>query len=388
MFKWLPFVLSNLRRRPLRFVFTLGSIIIAFLLFGLMQALSNGLAGTINLAGADRLMSLNKISIIQPIPYAYLQRVRATPGVKYAVPLVWVGGLYKDNRQQIPVVATDPESFLNVYSEVIVDPKAKTAFLSDRRAAIIGPTLARQLGVKAGDRVPIRSAFYKTKDGSDTWDLQIVAVYDVASTGSADKGSMYFNYEYFNESVTFGQDNISWMGLKLNDAGQAESIAKRIDAMFANSSNETLTSTEKAMAKRWAAQIGDIGAILTWVTTAVFFTMLLVIANTMAQSVRERTNEIGVLKTLGFKNRLVLGLVLIEALAMTVIGGLIGLFFATGAVAAIGTLIKQYLPVFAVDRQIVTTSIALMIALGFIAGMWPATQAMRLKITDALRRGG
>lgn len=388
MFKWLPFVFSNLRRRPLRVVFTLGSIIIAFLLFGLMQALSNGLAGSINLAGADRLMTLNKISVIQPIPYAYLQRIRATPGVKYAVPFSWIGGMYKDERQQQPVQATDPESFLSVYPEIVLDAKARSAFLTDRRAAIIGPTLATRLGIKAGDRVPIRSAFYKTKDGTNSWELNVVAVYDVAANGSADKGSLFFNYEYFNESVTFGRDNVSWIALKLNDAGQAESISKRVDAMFANSSTETLTSTEKAMAKRWAGQIGDIGAILTWVTTAVFFTMLLVIANTMAQSVRERTNELGVLKTLGFNNGRVLGLVLAESLALTVLGGLIGLFLATGLVAGIGPTIRQYLPVFKVDQQIVTLSIVLMIVLGFAAGVWPATQAMRLKITEALRREG
>jgi putative ABC transport system permease protein len=388
MLKWLPFVFSNLRRRPLRVVFTLGSITIAFLLFGLMQALSNGFAGSINLAGADRLVSMNKISVIQPVPYSYVQRIRATPGVKYATHMTWVGGMYKDERAQLPVQAIDPESFLNVYPEIVLSDKAKQEFITDRRAAIIGPTLASRLGIKVGDVVPIRSAFYKTKDGTDTWELRIVAIYDVAANGAADKGSMYFHYEYLNESLQFGRDNVSWMSLKLNDAGQAESVAKRIDAMFANSSNETLTSTEKAMAKRWANQIGDIGAILSWVTTAVFFTMLLVIANTMAQSVRERTNELGVLKTLGFKNGRVLGLVLAEALTLTVLGGLIGLFLATGLVAGIGPMIRQYLPVFQIDQQIVVTSIVLMIALGLIAGLWPAMQAMRLRITDALRRGG
>jgi putative ABC transport system permease protein len=387
MFKWLPFVLANLRRRPLRLFFTLGSIIIAFLLFGVMEALRTGFSASIDLAGADRLMTLNKVSIINPMPYSYVQRVRTIPGVKYVTYTNWFGGLYKDEKQQVAVIATEPESFLQVFQDIRLDDTAKAAWLSDRQAMIVGPGIAKRLQIKVGDRIPIRSAFYKKANGGDTWEFNVVGIYAVAPDSGVDQQSMYFHYDYLNESLQYGKDMVGWMSVKVNDPGAGEAIARRIDGMFANSSYETSTSTEKAFAKRFADQIGNIGAILLWVTTAVFFTMLLVIANTMAQSVRERTNEIGVLKTLGFKDGRVVGLVLSEALALTLLGGLIGLLFAYGAVGGIRTFIGQYMPVFEIGGQTAGASVLLMVGLGLVAGLWPAMQAMQLKITDALRRG-
>jgi putative ABC transport system permease protein len=387
MFKWLPFVFSNLRRRPLRVFFTLGSIVIAFLLFGVMEALRTGFSATVDLAGADRLITLNKISIINPMPFSYVQRIRTAPGVKNATYYVWFGGLYKDERQQISVIASDPESFLQVYPEYILDEKTKSAWFSDRQGLLVGPAIAKRFGIKVGDRIPIRSAFYRKADGGDTWEFNVAGIYGIAPNSTVDPNSMYFHYDYLNESLQFGKDMVGWVGIKVNDPGTAESVARRIDAMFANSSFETSTSTEKAFAKRFADQIGNIGAILLWVTTAVFFTMLLVIANTMAQSVRERTNEIGVLKTLGFRDGSVVGLVLAEALALTFLGGIIGLLLAYGAVEGIGSMIRQYMPVFAIGPTTLAVSLILMLVLGLIAGLWPATQAMQLKITDALRRG-
>lgn len=387
MLKWLPFVLANLRRRPMRVFFTLGSIVVAFLLFGVMEAFRTGFSATIDLAGADRLMTLNKVSIINPMPYSYVQRVRNVPGVKVATYTNWFGGLYKDEKGQLSVLATDPESLLQVFPEILLDDKTKTAWFSDRQAIIVGPGIAKRLGIKVGDRIPIRSAFYRNQSGGDTWEFNVAGIYSVKPNSNADVQSMYFHYDYINEGLQFGKDMVGWISIKVIDPGTAEGIARRIDAMFANSSFETSTSTEKAFAKRFADQIGNIGAILLWVSTAVFFTMLLVIANTMAQSVRERTNEIGVLKTLGVQNGRVVGLVLAEALMLTVLGGCIGLFFAYGAVEGVGSMIRQYMPIFEIGSQTLIASIVMMLALGIIAGLWPATQAMRLKITEALRRG-
>ena len=196
-----------------------------------------------------------------------------------------------------------------------------------------------------------------------------------------------FHYEYYNESLQFGRDQIGWMTVKVKDPGQAEAIAKRIDAQFANSSDETKTGTEKAFTKQFMEQLGNIGKILISVVFAVFFTMLLVTANTMAQSVRERTNEIGVLKTLGFSSNTVLRLIIGEALFLTILGGLIGFGLAYLAVGAMQPMMKQYFPIFEIDSSTIITALALMMALGVVTGLWPALTAMRLKITDALRKG-
>jgi len=388
LLKWLPLVVANLRRRPLRLLFTLASIIIAFTLFGVLESLRTGFSRTINLAGSDVLMTLNRVSIIQPLPRAHVERVRAVPGVEEVAGWNWFGGVYKDGRTQIPVYPVDPEETLRIFPEITMPAAQRSAWLMDRQGAMVGVAVASRYGWKVGDRVPIRSTIYTRTDGSDTWDVNIQAIYDVetAQGANVDKASVFLHYDYFNESLRFGKDNAGWLVLRIDDSQRAPEIAASIDALFANSSNETKTSTSRAMAKQFADQVGSIGTILVAVVTAVFFTMLLVIANTMAQSVRERTREIGVLKTLGFSSAQIMGLVLLESLALTLVGGLAGLLLAYGAVEGLGEAIRQFIPVFEMTAGTVGLALGLMLALGAIAALWPAGQAMQLKIVDALRR--
>jgi putative ABC transport system permease protein len=237
-----------------------------------------------------------------------------------------------------------------------------------------------------GQTIPLRSAIWRKSDGSDTWQFTIVGIYDVKGTGM-NKASAFFNYDYFNESLQFGKDNAGMIAIRVADPAESDKVAARIDAQFANSMSETKTATERAFIKRFLDQMGNIGLILVSVTTAVFFTMLLVTANSVAESVRERTNEIGVLKTLGFGGKSILTLVLLESLSLTFVGGLIGLGLAALLALVLGEMIKDYFPTFALTTGTVTTGIALMLAFGLVTGLWPALAAMRLKIVDALRRG-
>ena len=386
MFAWLPLVWANLTRRKLRLLFTLGSIIVAFTMFGLLEALRTSFAGTVSLAGADRLISISKISIIHSLPRAYFEKVKTVPGVSAVTQFNWFGGVVKDGRTQIPVYPTDPANFLAMYPEVKIAAAERETWLADRQGIIVGPLLAKEYGWKVGDRVPIRSAIYRKEDGGDTWEFNVRAIYDVVGSAGWDKGSVVFHYDYFNESLRRGRDQIGWMVLRVSNPKESEQIAHRVDELFANSTDETKTATERAFIKQASEQVGNIAAILVSVVSAVFFTMLLVTANTMAQSVRERTNEIGVLKTLGFGDGILLGLVLLESLTMTILGGLIGMALAWLAVGALGPVVEQYLPVFGLNRSTVLASLALMVGLGAVAGLWPALSAMRLKITDALRR--
>lgn len=386
MLAWLPLVLANLRRRPMRLVLTIASIVIAFTMFALLEALRGGFSTAVNLAGTSRLMAINKVSIIQPLPVSYVERVRSVVGVKEVAEFNWFGGVYRDGKTQIPVYPTDPERFLRVFPEVLLTADERMNWYADRQAALIGEGLAQRYGLKVGDRLPIRSAIYRRMDGGDTWEFNVRGVYRLREGASGvDAASVFFHHDFFNESIRRGRDLVGWLVLEVEPA-DALAISRRIDELFANSSAETKTSTEKAMAKQFADQVGNIGTILISVVTAVFFTMLMVTANTMAQAVRERTSEIGVLKTLGFNRRQVLGLILAESLALTLIGGGIGMLLGWSAVEQVGPAIRQYVPVFAMTPNIVAMGVGLMLATGLIAGAWPAAAAMRLKITEALRR--
>lgn len=385
MLRWLPIVWANLKRRKLRLVFTFVSILMAFLMFGMLDALRTSLAGVVNVVGADRLLVQSKVNMIVPLPRAHYEKIRATKGVKAAASFNWFGGMYKDAKRPIQMQATDPDQFLAVYPELKLKPEEFTAWKQNRQGMIVGRLLADGNGWKVGDRVPIRSQIWRKLDGSDTWQFDIVAIYDVDG-GGVNKASAFFQYDYFNESLQFGKDMAGMIAVRVDDSKQADATAARIDAQFENSPNETKSATERQFVKRLLEQVGDIGSILVSVTAAVFFTMLLVTANTMAQSVRERTNEIGVLKTLGFGGRSILLLVLLESLFLTLTGGLVGLTLAWLLAGGVGVAIKDYFPSFHIGTATFMVGIVLMLAFGIITGAWPALTAMRLKIVDALRR--
>jgi len=385
MFRWLPILWANLSRRKLRLVFTFISILLAFLMFGMLDALRTSLAGVVNVVGADRVLVQSKISMVMPLPRAHYEKIRALPGVKAAASFNWFGGMYKDAKRPIQMQATDPDEFLRVYPDLTLKPAEIAAWKQNRQGMIVGEVLARNNGWKIGDRVPIRSQIWRKLDGSDTWQFDIVGIYGVEGSG-VNKASAFFQYDYFNESLQFGKDQAGMIAVRVDDPKQSDAISARIDALFENSSAETKTATERQFVKRLLDQVGNIGAILVSVTTAVFFTMLLVTANTMAQSVRERTNEIGVLKTLGFGGRTILSLVLLESVLLTVTGGIIGLLLAWFIANTVGVMIKDYFPSFHLNTSTFVVGVSLMLVFGLVTGLWPALTAMRLKIVDALRR--
>jgi putative ABC transport system permease protein len=374
---------ANLGRKRSRMILTLASITVAFILFSLVEALQYALVGGVDLAGQDRLMSMHKVSFTQPLPRNYLERVRAVEGVRSAISLNWFGGYYKDERTQVfsyPVLGE--EALHDVYPEIVVEPAQMNSWMTERTGALIGRAMADTMGWKVGDVIPIRSAIYFKKDGTNTWDMKIIGIFD---NPNGDTNGLYFHFDYFNESI-LNQDNIGWIGLRLKDKNQAAQVAAKIDSMFANSSAETKTSTEKAFVQSFANQMGNISSIVTVIVVAVFFTMLLVTANSMAQSVRERTSEIGVMKTLGFSSARVTGLVLAESLLITFIGGLLGMLLGTLAVKGVAHAVKQFLPLMSVPPSAYVLGLICMTILGVLSGALPGWQAWQLRITDALRR--
>ncbi len=381
-------VRKNLFRRKLRAALMIVSILIAFMIFGVLAGFYRAFTAGEDRAAADRLITVNKINFTQPMPIAYFNRVRAVDGVRQVTHANWFGGYYQDPKNFVMSLAIEPATYFDVYrSELDVRPEQLQAFISDRSSAVIGESMARKWGWKVGDRIPVASnIFTQRSNGSHTWDFTIAGIVK----GKAEQVStdfLLFQYAYFDETRTFGKDTIGWLILQTNSPENNDRVAKTIDAMFANSTAETSTDTEKAFGKAFAAQFGNIALIVFLVVGAAFVTILMIVGNTMALSIRERTREIGVLKTLGFSGPRILRMVLGESVLLALLGGLPGLAIAALITIVLRASLANIAPAFAVSPVIALEGIALMIALGLFTGVIPALNAMRLKIATALGRG-
>jgi len=386
--KFLYLVWCNLKRKKLRTTLTVLSIVVAFVLFALLSALKLALVGGVELADANRLLVMHRVSFLQLLPQSYLTRLANIPGVSAVSHQTWFGAIYQDSKNPLGSFPVDPELFLAMTPEISLPEDQKQAWLKTRTGAIIGRSLAERYGWKIGDRVPLKSPIWQNKSGG-AWEFEIVGIYD-GTKKNADTTSILFRYDYFDEARVGGTGQVGWYQVRVADPKRATEVAAAIDAEFANSPAETKAQTEGAMFQGFAQQLGNIAKIVTAILIAVFFTILLVAGNTIAQSVRERTQELGVLKALGFSNELVLGVVLGESLVITVLGGLVGLMFGWLMVASMGqaTFIKQYLPIFYIPTRDLFIGVGLTVILGLVTGILPAIQAMRLRLADALRREG
>jgi putative ABC transport system permease protein len=383
--KYLPLVWRNLLRRKVRTIFTLGSIFVAFVLFGYLMAIRAAFAMGVDLAGVDRLMVLNKINIIMPLPASYAERLRAVDGVTALTHANWFGGYYQETKNSFANMAVDGESWLQMYPEFVLPEDQKKAWLADRAGAIVGVTTAKRFNWKVGDRIPLQATFLRRPDGK-AWEFNIDGIYDSPVKGT-DKTNLFFHYAYMSEAVrnTNFANQIGWFVIRVADPGRSPEIAKEIDAMFANSPAETKTDTEKAFVAGFAKQVGNISLITQAIATAAILMILLVTANAMAQSIRERTNELAVLKTLGFGDGRVLAMVLIESCVIALIGGLLGLLVSWELVA-LGDPTGGFLPAFYFPVRDLIIGVVVVMSLGIAAGALPAVQAGRLRIVDALRR--
>ena len=381
--KFLPLVWRNLWRRKVRTTFTLLSIFIAFLLFGLLMTIRETFSLGVDLAGLDRLMVIHKISIIMPLPVSYQAQLRTVPGVATVTHNTWFGGIYQDPTNFFSTIAIEPEPYFGLYPEMHLPPEQMKAWVADRQGAVVGADLAKRFGWKIGDRVPIKGTIYRTKSGSDAWEFNIVGIFD--GDPGVDKTAFFFRYDYLDENRQVGAGTVGWYIVKIKDSSQSKQMASTFDTMFANSSFETNTTTEKGFIDGFAKQIGDIGSIMIAILVAVLFTILLVVGNTMAQAVRERTSELAVLKTLGFSNVGILALVLAESMFIAVVGGGLGLAVAW-AIVARGDPTGGLLSPFVLPQRDVIAGIGLMAAVGVAAGLLPAAGAMRIRIVDALRK--
>ncbi|MBL9119053.1 MAG: ABC transporter permease [Phycisphaerae bacterium] len=382
--RFLRLLWGNLMRRKMRTALTLLSIFIAFLLFGILCIIKEGFSAGVTMAGADRLIVRHKVSLIMLLPVAYERRIAGIAGVDAAMHWTWFNGIYQDEPKNFfgsfPV---EPERFLDMHPEYVLSDAHRKAWESTRTGAVVGKTLVERFGWKVGDRVPLKSPIWPRK-GDGAWEFDIVGVYEGAKKGT-DTSGFFFRYDYFDEARAEGQGMVGWYVVRVSDPNRTTEVAALIDAEFANSPFETKAEPEGAFAQSFIEQIGSIGTILLAILSAVFFTILLVAGNTMAQAVRERTAELGVLKALGFTNERVLGLVLAESALLACVGGIAGLGVAWVMTLG-GSPVPSILPVFFLPVRYLAIGGGLVLGLGVLAGILPALAAMRLQIAVALRR--
>ena len=377
--KYLALVLANLRRKKFRTTLTIGSFAAALFLFGLLIAVRGAFNQGVDVAGADRLIVINRVSLMQPLPIAYRDRIMQVPSVKAVTFSTWFGGVYQDERNFFPQYAIDPEGWRAMYPEFLISDAEWNAFLKDRQACIVGAATAKRFGWKLGDRIPIRGTYI-----AGVWQFNLCGIYK-GTRAEDDTTQFWLRRDYLEENgPAWIKGIVGWYIVKVTDPDAAPQVVAAVDGRFANSPWETKTETEKAFAASFAKQIGNIEFLVLTIGAVVFFTLLLVTGNTMAIAVRERTGELAVLKTVGFGDSLILWLVLGESLFLAFIGGTLGVL----AAKAIAPKLSGFMygaPVF-VPVADLAVGIILALAAGALAGALPAISAMRLKVVDALRR--
>jgi putative ABC transport system permease protein len=383
--RYWPLLWAGLFRRKARTLLTLASVLIAFLLLGLLQAVAAAFSSGAASADAKRLLTIARYSIIEPLPLAHLGPIERVPGVVAVAYADWFGAKYQNESNAFAVFAVDPDRYLAMYPEFTVDPAERQVFAKTRTAAIAGKRLVERFGWKVGQKLPIASEIHPKADGDMNWEFDLVGVLDAedpAVRGNTDV--VLINIAYFDEARQNGKGKTGWYIERIDDSSRAQEIAAAIDRRFANSPDETKTQPEKEFAVGFAKQIGDIGALVTRILAAVFFTILILTGNTMAHSIRERIPELAILKTLGFSDARVTALVLAESALLLGLGGLLGMLTAVALVPAFNGSTGGRFPPLYVSGETWVLAAAVAVALSLAVGLPPALRAHRLKIVDAL----
>jgi putative ABC transport system permease protein len=378
--KYSGLIFANLFRKKARLLLTIGSFAVALMLFGFLAVVKEAFSGGVSIAGADRLVVINRTSIIQPLPISYADRIMRIPGVKEITHDNWFGGVYQDERNFFPQFAVDVDHQRQLYPEFQIPDDQWQAFVKDRQGAIAGASTAKRFGWKVGDRIPIKGTFLP-----GVWEFNLDGIYH-GTRQADDETQFWFHWDLFEEKVPERfKGLVGWYTVRVDNPDDSLKVAKAIDAEFSNSPYETHTDTEKAFAAGWVKQFGNIEFLILTIGGVVFFTLLLVTGNTMAIAVRERTNELAVLKAIGYSDRFVLLLVLTESLVIAAVGGGLGLLLAKGF-TLMGDPTHGMLPFFYLPGLAITAGIIAALAIGIASGILPAVGAMRMRVVEALRR--
>ena len=383
--KYLPFLWHSLWRSKARTGFTLASIVVAFLLYALLQTVNGAFNRGPRVAGTQRLIASSLYSITEPVPLAFSQTIAATPGVKQLSSSTWFGASYREDKNRIAMFAADHLHHFQVIEEIALAPEQQAAWERTRTGLVVGSGVAERFGWKIGDKLPIKSDIWMKKDGGYTWELDVVGIYTPKDAENDSRtNSAYLRYDYFDEERAYAKGTVSMFVFNVADGLDTATVANAVDKQAANSPNETKTQTEAQFSQQFAKQLGDIGIIISGILGAVFFTLIILTGNTMMQSVRERIPELAVLKTLGFRDSQVMGLVLAESLLLCFLGAALGVALGLVATEALRKPLKAFFPVFTMPPDTVGAALALGVVIAVAVGLPPAIRALRLSIVDAL----
>ena len=384
--KFRRLILANLFRKKIRLILTIGSFAIALVLFTFLAVVKSAFSRGIEIAGADRLVIVSRVGLMQVMPISYADQLKAIPGVKYVTHDHWFGGVYQDEKNFFPQFVIDPENHRQVYPEFVVPDDQWNNFVKDQQGAVVGGRTAARFGWKVGDRIPIKNSLYGP---TKTWEFNLDGIYHSEKAGG-DESQFWLQWKNFDENLpailSGMKSTAGWYILKLDSPDDAVRVAKIIDAKYANSSYETKTETESAFAAGFAKQFGNIEFLILTIGSVVFFTLLLVTGNTMAISVRERTGELAVLKAIGVTDRTVLFLVLAESIVIAFVGGTLGLMLAWLAIPVISAALTGLLPPLLLSKAMLSLGVLFAVLVGVLSGLIPGFNAMRMRVVNALRR--
>lgn len=381
--KYFHLIWAALMRSKTRTLLTMLSVVTAFLLFGMLDSVRVAFNSSANVSGYNRLITASRLSFTQVLPFSVFPQVQTVPGIKSVTYANWFGGIYQDQRNFFPNFAVGP-GFMEMYPEYVLPPEQLKAFYAERTGAIVGKALADRHGWKLGDTIPLQATIFPT-GGSNHWEFKLVGIYDmVDEKREGEENQLLFNWTYFDEANDYIKNQIGWLTVELADGADANAVARTIDALSENSDHETKTQTEQAFNQGFFKMFADIGLIVTAIMGAVFFTLLLLTGNTMAQAVRERIPELAVLKTIGFSDATVLVLVLAESVLLIVLAGCLGLGIAQVLMPGISKGSGGVIQLPGVPAETWALGLVLMLAIGIAIGLLPALRGMRMKIVDAL----
>lgn len=377
-------LLRNVWRHKGRALLTLLGLVVAILAFGLLSTVVGAWYAGAEGSSNARLITRNSISLVFPLPLSHAERIRQTDGVQQISWANWFGAIYKEPKNFFPQFAIQAESYLDLYPEYVIPEADKSAFLKDRRGAVIGRKIAQTHGLQVGDQMILKGTIYP-----GNWEFQVRGIYD-GRDPSTDAAQMFFHWEYLNEeakrrALPRAANTTGVFIAQITEPARAAEISLAIDALFKNSAFETLTETEKAFQLGFVAMTEAIVLAIQVVSYVVILIILAVMANTMAMTARERIGEYATLKALGFSPRFVAGLVTGESLLLAVIGGMLGAALTFPAAAAFSGSIGTLFPVFEVSRDTTAAQLVLAVLVGLIAAIIPATRSARIRIVEGLR---
>lgn len=381
--KYLHLIWASLLRSKTRTLLTLFSVVTAFLLFGMLDSVRVAFDAGGAVSGANRLVVSSRLSITQSLPFSLLSQIESVEGVKRLGYASWFGGVLKDNRQFFPNFAIGP-GYMDLYPEYELSAEDRARFEGDRTGAIVGESLAKRFNLKIGDVIPMQATIFPQK-GSNNWPMTLSGIFRIKDDKrKGEENQLMFHWKYFDEANDYIKNQVGWIIVELESNDAAVSVGKAIDKLSENSDHETRTQTEQAFNQAFAKQFADVGLIVTLIMGAVFFTLMLLTGSTMTQAVRERIPELAILKTIGFSDRTVMALVLIESCLIVILGAALGVGLASALMPGISASSGGMIQLPSVPEQTWLTAIGLSLLIGIIVGLAPALRALRLNIVDAL----